>query len=100
MADRMEEKVARTLDPWAWDEFNAAESQAVPRQKDSIVKALAALETCHFGELVEALDALLEETTDALRSTFGDGPPGDKLDEVPVVVRARAVLQKVETTHA
>ena len=51
-----------------------------------------------FGELVTALEALLDETVDALVSTFGDGPPGDKLADEPVIRRARAVLAKVEAS--
>ena len=62
-----------------------------------VARIISAVNRDHlFGELVETLAALLDETVDALRSTFGDGPPGDKLEDEPVIRNARALLAKVK----
>ena len=77
MADRMTEKVARKMfkqdhdEPWA---------QGEGRTKGIYLNnAEAAMEACHFEELVEALKDVLDETVDE-----------------SAVRRARAVLAKVE----
>lgn len=45
-------------------------------------------------ELVKALEALIGEATAALRCAFGDGPPGDRIWDNQVLVRARQALAK------
>ncbi len=42
MTDQVE-RVARVLDPWAWNEFNADEEVAPRRRKESLLNARAAI---------------------------------------------------------
>lgn len=60
----MIEKVARAIDPWAWDEFNAAEETATERRADSKIVASRVIEAmrkpCNVRLLAAAAEALPE----------------------------------------
>ena len=45
-------------------------------------------------DMAEALERLTCETEAALRAAFGDGPPGDRIEDQPCLVRARKALAK------
>ena len=80
MADAMREKVARSVqDNMMQGECMSAGFCEFPPCECATTITPAALEACHFDELVEALKDVLDETVDE-----------------SAVRRARAVLAKVE----
>ena len=105
MADRMEEKVARGLVRFRLDhnghtyQPGAKERYANTAWRDWQGEARAALEACHFGELVEALRELGMAVPPC---------PSDLIAEFPAEAKrliaardkARAVLAKVEASDA
>ena len=103
----MVERVARALDPRAWEPENMVPTKAITtamytRRQSSCISATAALDVCYFDELLEAVksaDLMIAELVD----WFTSDPDHEVsvADDAEVTRRIiRALLAKVEADHA
>ena len=114
--DEIREAVARALDPYAAWEGNETVPPHLRRsyanQRTVALDNADAATAAHkralakaghvivprdiLKGLVDALRRITDETELVLRVNFGSGPPGDRLEDMPVISEARAMIAKAE----